>query len=94
MKHLALIALLLLGGCAMGEAAYERRLEEWVGQPEEEVLYKWGPPIAAYDNGHLKTLTFRWQNQYRGTQFYCDTTFYIEAGYVVSWAWSGNACRA
>lgn len=43
----ALIAALLLSGCA-STANYEASLQQWVGQPLDDLVLAWGPPQSSY----------------------------------------------
>jgi hypothetical protein len=47
MRLIALLTLSLLSGCAT-TAGYEAMLSTWVGDSEDNLVSKWGPPQSSY----------------------------------------------
>ena len=94
----------VLAGCAgspIGNLVYGERYEtlndlmqSWVGEPEEKLISKWGPPDNTYrlDNGS-KVLS--WEHVwgvYVGQRFYCSERFMIDPKGIVS-KWGYTHCR-
>jgi hypothetical protein len=64
-------ATLLLGACG-----YHERVEAWVGRPEDELVYAWGPPTAASSlSDGRKVLAYRLGNG----DMNCEAVFRLSA---------------
>ena len=107
----SLIVALLAGqllGCAT-QAKYERKLNQWVGRSETELISAFGVPTSthAIEDGS-KFVLYRNRGTAKigggaigpvdvdnhGTTW-CETTFKINRqSKVESWATQGNACRS
>lgn len=107
MRLFILILALGLTGCAT-QAKYERVVASWVGNTEEALVYKWGPPARTYSLNSGKVLTYEFDggatayaNNVYGSVFvnqvrnYCETSFFTNSvGIIESWRFEGNSCRA
>jgi hypothetical protein len=53
-----LISAFLLAGCAT-EEKYRQMLATTIGMPEQQLVMRWGAPIATYETGGSRYLTYR-----------------------------------
>ena len=59
MRIFILISLLILGACAVSNSAYDRKMQQWIGQPEYELYEHWGiPDDVFYISDNRKIITF------------------------------------
>lgn len=57
MRALIVLASLTLTACAT-EANYRKVLDSWLGQSEQSLIGKWGPPQGFYETGGTRYLTY------------------------------------
>ena len=103
---LLLMMTYFLSACAT-TAKYEAVLQTWVGQPEDNLVSKWGPPASTYplSGGKGKMLTYQQgagsistnlgYGIYSTENYSCKTTFTVDgSGVIQNWRWEGNSCKA
>ena len=57
MKHILLLALVMVAGCATTEK-YEESLRSWVGSSPDQLISQWGPPDSSFTTGTSTYLTY------------------------------------
>ena len=80
MKKLLLVFILILAGCASQEK-YTQMLSNYVGENEEELISRMGPPDSVYQlNEQTKYLTYKREHSYYNppsatTHFWGNTAY-------------------
>jgi len=89
------LAALLLAACRH-TPAYIANLDDWRGKDEATLIRGWGIPTQRYTVGASSFLRFREDipvTANKPFERFCDTTFELQKGLVVSSKWEGNHCR-
>ena len=76
--------LLFLSACSVGSGAYERGLQEWMGEPEQALYQQWGTPEDVfYITPDRKIITFIRNNQKAIANPYSEEVNYqaVNSGY-------------
>lgn len=59
MRIVLVLAFLALAGCESPQLKYQRRIQNFVGHTEEEVIQEMGAPDQTYQSGKTKFLTYQ-----------------------------------
>lgn len=101
---LSLVMSALLAGCAgspIGNLINNERSEtrndvlaSWVGEDEDNLVMKWGPPTGSYTlSSGAKVISYEYVwGVYVGQRYHCEEKFLIEKGKVTKWG-IGSACQ-
>jgi len=102
MKKLLLLSMIILTGCAT-EAKYQAYLDSLIGISKDNIVEGLGKPDEEYTANGREFLTYKtnhgnsvYVNKYGSgysTPRYCNTTYILEKGKMVSWKYNGNTCR-
>ena len=86
--------ILFLSACATG-AKYEAYLDSLIGISKDDIMEGLGKPNEEYTANGKEFLTYKNNHGYSeyGTRIYCDTTYILKDGKMVSWKYKGNTCR-